>query len=101
MIGKKIKNKDKGAWISQMEAATLENGKMIKFMASDESSGKAAPISKASFGMELRMEKEYFNGKMVNHMKGSLRMEIYPALEHSNGLMVKNMYIRGTTNEKK
>lgn len=91
MIGKKIKNKDKGAWISQMEAATLENGKMIKFMASDESSGKAAPISKASFGMELRMEKEYFNGKMVNHMKGSLRMEIYPALEHSNGLMVKNM----------
>ena len=29
VIGKQIKSKDKGAWISQMEAATMENGKLI------------------------------------------------------------------------
>ena len=60
-------------------------------MVLDESSGKAAPISKESFDMESRMEKEYFNGMMVNHTKGTLTMEIYLALEHLNGRVVNNM----------
>ena len=74
-----------------MQAATMENGRTIKFMALGRSNGPPVLILRGSLDMAPRMAKEHLYGMMANHIKESSKMEIYKGMAHSSGQAVKNI----------